>query len=356
MDDSSGNTVEETKSKAKRTANKIDDFQQHHPQLGYPIAVYRKYSEDQAGNLATLLAYWAFFSLFPLLLVAVTIVGFVGIGNGTFKQVISTFPLIGSGLSGNKGLTGSPVALVIGILTALWSGLAIFNSAQTAFNAVWEIPMADRPSFVNKLVRSLEALVVLGIGYVLTLGLSGVATGGKDIHVNLPVILRLLVGLVAIALDIGAFCLAYTFLTKRELTVKQVLPGAIFGGVLFFILQLAGTALVSHGAQGHTGATSSIATVLGLLWWFSLQAQVVLYGAEINVVKVEKLWPRGLVDAPDTEADHRAFQAHVEAKQFRPNQTVDTTFHDEMSDDERAASTGSWRADSANNTEGNDNT
>jgi membrane protein len=320
---------EGAKARAKRAADRLDDFQQHHPQLGYPIAVYRKYSDDQAGNLANLLAYWAFFSLFPLLLVAITIMGFVGIGSGTFKDVLSGFPLIGAGIRTENGLTGSPVALVVGVLAALWSGLSVFNTAQTAFDSVWEIPMADRPGLVDKLVRSLKALVVLGIGFVVTTGLSGIATGGTAVHVSLPVVLRLLVGLLAIALDVVGLTIGYSFLTKRDLTFRQVLPGAIFAGVLFFLLQLGGTALVSHGAQGHTGATGSIATVLGMLWWFSLQAQAVLYGAEINVVKVEQLWPRGLVDAPDTPADYRAYQAYARAKEFRPDQRVDTTFGDD---------------------------
>jgi membrane protein len=338
--------ADSAKSKAQRAANRLDAFQQAHPQLGYPLAVYRKYSDDQAGNLANLLAYWAFFSIFPLLLVAITIMGFVGIGNGTFKHVLETLPIIGDGVKTQNGLSsGNPVALVLGILVALWSGLGIFNTAQTAFDSVWEIPMSERPGLLDKLVRSLKALVVLGVGFVVTLGLSVVATGGSAINIHLPLVLRLLVGLVTIALDVVGFCLAYSFLTKRDLTFSQVLPGATFGGVLFFVLQLGGSALVSHGAQGHTGATSSIATVLGLLWWFSLQAQVVLYGAEINVVKVEQLWPRGLVDAPETAADVRAYTAYAEEKAFRPHQTVTSSFHDEVSPAE--SDLGAWRADDA---------
>jgi hypothetical protein len=83
-----------------------------------------------------------------------------------------------------------------------------------------------------------------------------------------------------------------------------------------------------------------VSTVLGLLWWFALQATVVLYGAEINVVRVEGLWPRGLVDAPDTSADHRAYEAYAQEKTYRPNQSVSSTFHDEISEAERP---GEWR-------------
>jgi membrane protein len=333
------------KSRAKQAASRLDDFQQRHPQLGYPIAVYRKYSDDQGGNLANLLAYWAFFSLFPLLLVAVTIMGFVGVGNGEFKAALSSFPLIGAGINSQKGLTGSPVALVVGVVAALWSGLSVFNTAQTAFDSVWEIPMADRPNLVNKLVRSLKALTVLGVGFIVTLGLSGIATGGKDIHVTLPLALRAVVGLITIALDVLGCCLAYTFLTKRDLTFRQVLPGAAFAGVLYFILQLGGTALVSHGAHGHTGATASVATVLGVLWWFSLQAQVVIYGAEINVVKVEQLWPRGLVDAPDTEADRRAYEAYARERTYLADESVESSFADETSGSQPPIDSGAPRGE-----------
>ncbi len=80
-----------------------------------------------------------------------------------------------------------------------------------------------------------------------------------------------------------------------------------------------------------------------MLWWFSLQAQVTLYGAEINVVLVEKLWPRGLVDAPDTRADERAYQAYAEEKTYRPNESVEATFHEGLPENARPTGTGAWR-------------
>jgi membrane protein len=295
-------TLAEDKSKAKRAAGRVDEFQQRHRTLGFPIAVWRKFGEDQAGNLAALIAYWAFFSLFPLLLVAVTVIGFVGISTGTFSSVISTFPLVGTSVT---SINGSWWALIAGIATALWSGLAVVRAIQTAFDSIWEVPMAERPSFVSKLLSGTRALSVLGTGFIVSLGLSGIATGGQAIKVTLPLWARLLIGLATIALDVLGFALAYRWLTKRELTFRDVLPGAIFAGVLFFFLELAGSALVTHGAQGHTGAAGQVSTVLGMLWWFALQATVVLYGAEINVVRVERLWPRGLVDVSDPPASRR---------------------------------------------------
>ena len=335
-------TLHEETTKARRAANRLDDFQQRHPAFGFPIAVWRKFGEDQAGNLAALIAYWAFFSIFPLLLVAVTVVGLVGVGTGTFHDVMSQFPLVGDNL---QGLSGNWWGLVVGIATALWSGLAVVKATQSAFDAVWEVPMRERPSFFAKLLAGLKALVVIGVGAVVSLGLSGIATGGRKIHVTWPLWLRVVDAVVTVALNVGLLALAYAWLTKRDLRLRQMLPGALFAGILLFGLELGGAALITHAAAGHKSPSATVSTVLGMLWFFALAGQVVLYGAEINVVKVEKLWPRGLVDAPDTQADHRAYEAYVEEKTYRPNQRVETTFRDEVSPEERDARTGGWRRD-----------
>jgi membrane protein len=336
---SARDTISEETGKAKRAANRVDDFQQRHPTLGFPIAVWRKFSEDQAGNLAALVAYWAFFSIFPLLLVAVTVVGIVGVGKGTFNDVMSQFPLVGQNL---KGLSGNWWGLVVGIATALWSGLAVVKATQSAFDAVWEVPMRERPSFFAKLVSGLKALVVIGVGMVVSLGLAGIATGGKKVHVTWPIWLRVVDALITVALNVGLLALAYTWLTKRELKLRQMLPGAVFAGVILFGLELAAGALITHAAAGQKNAAGTVSTVLGMLWFFALAGQIILYGAEINVVKVEKLWPRGLVDAPDTQADHRAYEAYAQEKTYRPNQHVTTGFHDEVTDTERDTDTGGW--------------
>ena len=102
--------------------------------------------------------------------------------------------------------------------------------------------------------------------------------------------------------------------------MQQMLPGAIFAGIILFVFELAAGALITHAAAGQKNAAGTVSTVLGMLWFFALAGQVILYGAEINVVKVEKLWPRGLVDAPDTQADHRAYEAYAQEKTYRPNQ------------------------------------
>ena len=55
----------------------MDEYQQRHAWLGFPVAVWKKFGDDQAGNLALLVAWFAFVSIFPLMLVLVTVLDIV---------------------------------------------------------------------------------------------------------------------------------------------------------------------------------------------------------------------------------------------------------------------------------------
>jgi membrane protein len=106
----------------KRLLRAVDDFQQRHRWLAFLMAVVKKYGEDQGGQRAALLAYYGFFSLFPLLLVAVTVIGFVLHGHGDLGQrivdsAVGQFPVIGADISRNVSqsrLRGSGLALAVG--------------------------------------------------------------------------------------------------------------------------------------------------------------------------------------------------------------------------------------------------
>ena len=136
-----------------------------------------------SGNLASLLAYYAFFSVFPLLLVAVTVLGFVlqgspALQNQVFDTTLGFFPIIGQH-DALHPLTGNWLALLVGIALALFSGLSVVSQAQNAFNTVLAVPRADWPGFVPRLLRSLELLVVGGGGLVLTTLISGAVTRSR---------------------------------------------------------------------------------------------------------------------------------------------------------------------------------
>src|SRR5579884_1153085 len=114
--------------------DKIDAFQQRHAVLALPLAVVKKFSDDGAGRLAALIAYYGFFALFPLLLLFTTILGFILQGNASLQTSITnsalkSFPIVGKQI-GAHALTGSGVALAVGIVGTLLSGLGVTLAGQ----------------------------------------------------------------------------------------------------------------------------------------------------------------------------------------------------------------------------------
>jgi YihY family inner membrane protein len=315
--------------------DRADRVQQERSWLAFPLAVYQKFSDDQAGNLASLLAYYAFFSVFPLLLVMVTVLGFVlqgtpSLQDRVFDTALGFFPIIGRHDAVHP-LTGSVVALVIGLALALWSGLAVVSQAQVAFNTVLSVPRADWPGFVPRVLRSLELLVVGGGGLIVTTLISGAVTGAGSFGFALGAGLRVLGAVLAVVLDTMLFTLLFKRLTVRRVGWRECLPGAAFAAVCWYGLQLAGTALVAHELKGASSTYGTFATVIGLLAFFHLEAQLTLYAAEINAVRIDRLWPRGLkslVNTPTTEADHRAYASYAERDRFASpeEERVEVTF------------------------------
>jgi len=155
-----------------RLLQALDDFQQRHRWLAFPFAVVKKYGDDQAGRHAALLAYYGFFSLFPLLLVAVTVIGFIlqdrsDLANRIVTSTAAQFPIIGTSIQttveGSR-LRGSGVALAVGAVFALWGGLGVADAAQAAMNGIWNVPRRRYPNFVLRRLRGLAWLVILGGG------------------------------------------------------------------------------------------------------------------------------------------------------------------------------------------------
>src|SRR5436305_13711289 len=119
---------------------RLDAIQRDHRWMAFPFAVVKKFGEDQAGNLAALIAYYAIFSIFPLMLALTTVMGFVLHGHPDLQQSIThsalrNLPLVNLPAKTNTG--GSVAALVLGLALSLWSGLGVAKAAQTAFNTVY---------------------------------------------------------------------------------------------------------------------------------------------------------------------------------------------------------------------------
>lgn len=301
---------------------RVDGLQKRSTRMSVAVATFKKFSEDKTTTLAATIAFWGFFSIFPLFLVLVTVLGWVlpaSDKDNVLKHVAAMFPLLDT--STIKGLTGSLWALLLGLITALWSGLGAVRTVQNAFNSVWEIPYHRRPGLISQAGRSLLVLLTIGAGIVVSTLLSGFVTSNST-GVNLGVAGRIAGLAISIGLDVGLFVAAFRLLTDRDISTREVLPGAVFSGLVFFILQELSAFIIARHLKSAQPTYGRFATVITILWWFYLQSVVTLLGAQLNVVLKERLYPRSLVDAPQTDADHRVLQAYAEERTYQPEETV----------------------------------
>jgi YihY family inner membrane protein len=316
----------------------IDRFQQRHSVLGFPFGVVKKYGDDQGGKKAALLAHYGFLSLFPLLLVFLTVLGYALANDPQLQQgVIDTlarqFPVLGPQVEESVStIQGSGVALVVGVLGTLWGGLGITQSFQDAMNDIWNVPRRQRPNFWLRLARGLAALLLVAGELVAATILAQLGIAGPGLLGRLD----LLAG--SLLLNLLLLLVMFRLLTGTRLRWRWLLPGAAVGALGWSVLQTVGVQLVNHQLERANLLYGVFAGVLVLLGWLYLSTQLVVYAAEVNVVLARRLWPRSLLQPPLTEPDRRVLTALARTEERRPEQRVEVTFLPEDGDgDDRPA-------------------
>jgi membrane protein len=315
---------------AKKALHAVDQRQQETPWLAFPVAVWKKFGDDQAGNLAALIAYYAFASIFPLLLVLVTVLDLVlghdpALRQSVLSSAFGQFPVIGAQLKSNvHSLPGTGLALVIGLVLTFLGTRGVAAAAQNAFNTAWGVPIARRPGFPKSALRSVAMIIVVGTGIIATTLLSGLAGGGAAASVlSGP---GAYIGAIAVSLllNIGLFWLGFRLATASEVTTRELFLGALLAAIVWQILQLLGGYLVAHSLSKSSSLYGVFGVVLGLIAWLYLQAELTLYAVEAAVVKSRKLWPRTLFPPPLHEPDCRAYDLYAQTQQRFPGQEIDT--------------------------------
>jgi membrane protein len=275
---------------------RADRVQRRHPWLAIPVAVVRKFSDDHGGRWVSLIAFHGFFSLFPLLLVAVTLLGFL-IGDDPELQrrildsALSQFPIIGAQIERNIGaLRGSGLQLVLGLVLATWSGMRVIIAVHEAMDEVWGVPGGTRPGFVRSRLNALLVLAVLGTAALGATALSlGAGTWGSEAPVRALSVAGTLLLMTAVLL------LVFRLLTTADVSWRDVLPGAVVGALAWEALLLAGAWIVDRQLRNATEVYGFFGIVIGLLGWMTLLATILMYAAELNVVLKRRLWPRSLL-------------------------------------------------------------
>jgi YihY family inner membrane protein len=283
----------------KAPLRRFDSFQQTKPALALPLGVVKKFGDDEGGSMVSLIAYRAFFSLFPLLLLMTTILGYVLAGNDELREevvsgTLSQFPIIGNQLKGGT-LQGSGIALAIGVVGSVLAGIGVILETEQTFNRCWGVPKSGERGFVGSRLRAIMLLVVLGGLAVVSTVVSGLAAGGADFLGAGGKVVGLLI---ATALNLFVFGAVFRLLTADTVESRALIPGVVVATVGWEILQVLGGWYISHEVKNASAVYGTFALVIGLLAWIHLGAMFVVLGAETNVVRTRKLWPRSMFGGP----------------------------------------------------------
>ncbi len=320
-------------------AGRLDRVQRKHPVLGFPLAVIYKFVDDQGGYLAALIAYYAFVSLFPLLLLASTILGIVLAGNPELQQQIldsalSQIPIIGSDVGEPDKIGGGTLGLVVGVLGSLYGGLGVAVAVQNAMNTAWAVPKNLRPDPIFARVRGLALLSTVGVAVLAITAVNVASSAGYFGAVSGAVVL-----VAVVVLNVIVFTVAFRLATARALSVADVLPGAVVAGVIWQLLQTFGGVYIKYVVSRASITNGVFAVVLGLLAFMYIAAALVVISVEINVVRVDKLYPRALLtpftdDVQLTEGDRLTYTGQAEAQRSKGFEEIDVTFDGPRGEDQ----------------------
>lgn len=321
----------------------LDRFQRRHTVVGFPLAVIYKFADDQGAYFAAMLAYYGFVSLFPLLLLLISISGFVlhgdpGLQDKLLNSAIRDVPVLGQELRDSVHVKGSGVGLAVGLLGTLYGSLGLAQAGQTVFNRIYSVPRNARPNPLRSRGRSLRLLPVLGLLVVVTSALSALPTRASVGSLPLGFGLHLAALGLSILVNIVLFLLAFRLLTAEHTPIREVIVGATFAGAAWQGLQYLGAVYLTDKFVHASEVYGVFGIVLGSITWIYVEALVVVICAEINVVLHRRLWPRALL-TPFTDrveltaADRRAYAGYVRAERFKGFQRIEVDFEGEVDEE-----------------------
>jgi YihY family inner membrane protein len=306
----------------------LDRFQQKHPIVGFPFAVIKKYGDDTGGYQAALITYYGFLSLFPLLLVLVTVLHLWFQDNPQLRHDVSMsvghyFPLLGGQLqSGIHSVRGTGLGLIIGVLFTLYGARGVADALRFALDNMWQVPKSERTGFPNNLLQSFSVMACGALGFAGTVAVSTFSSAlGHAMWVK---VLANIAGFALVTIVLGV---VFRIATSGRVPFKHMIVGA---GVAAFAIQLLltfGSILVSHQLQSLDSVYGTFAIVLGLLFWIYLLAQIVVYAAEADTVRHLKLWPRSLTGGKlQTDADQRAYRLYAKTERHLKQEEIKVGF------------------------------
>jgi inner membrane protein YhjD len=255
-------------------------------------AVTDRYGQDAGEYLAASIAFYGFLSFFPLLLLALAIVGFAvaespvlrsEIERALTRAVPGLEALVGRNLDALRDARAA--AGLIGLAGLLWTGTGVVGASRNAVRLVFR----QGPPMAGLARRAWLVAVTVGLGLLaLTATVLATVAGGLESEGPIGVALRVGGALVAFALDLVLFVVAYRVLMRHRPAWGEVLPGAVLAAIGWTLLKVLGSWYATRTVEGSQTVYGTFAATVGVLVVLYLAARLFVYGAELNAVLLER--------------------------------------------------------------------
>ncbi|MGB0099268.1 MAG: YihY/virulence factor BrkB family protein [Nocardioides sp.] len=321
-----------------RVLDGADRTQRRFSALGYPVGVIYKFFDDQGNYLASIITYYAFIAIFPVMLLASSILGFVLQGNQELQEevidsALAQFPIIGTQLVLPDGLTGSTWAIVIGGVVAIYGCLGLGQAVQNALNIAWSVPRNSRPNPIKLRLRSLLILMTAGVAVLVVSLLSILGSSTQLLGENFDTTIPWGIEILTVLLNGSVLTLLFRLGSAREHRIRYAAPGGFTVAAMWVVLQYFGTLYVTEVLAKAGPVNQTFGLVLGLMGLIYFASVMGVFGMQINVVLARRLWPRALLtpftdNVELTDADKRAYTGYARAQRHKGFENIEITFTD----------------------------
>ncbi len=310
----------------ERVRDWADGVQRRHTVFGFPFAVVKKYGDDDGIRHAALLTYYGFLSIFPLLLLVTVVVTAVLRDNIELRtQIIDAIvppDLHDTVTNALARMPSNPVPLTIGVIGLVLSGLGVVFSAYHTLNHVAAVPHRSRLEFFPRYVRIVVMLLLLVAG-VAAAGVLTVAAGALP---NVAGGSRIAAFGGTVVIVVLLLWLATGLLLPHRARFAIVWPAALIGSLTITGVLTFGAFVLPPLIAKSGPVYGSFATIVALFSLIYVVSQVLVFAAEIAVVRRRRLWPRALDTTKPIDADRRALAALARVQERIPVERVDARF------------------------------
>jgi membrane protein len=303
---------------------RLDALQRRHGVLGFPYAVVIKYVDDGGWRHAALITYYGFLSIFPILLVATSVVSRVLVNRPALREdMVEALlpPALQSTVStALAAMPTSGLPLGLGIAGLVLSGTGVVFSAYETLNQLAGVPRRSRFHWISRYTRVVLMVVVVLVG---GLGVAALTVASGWLPDQLQ---RVAAGIATALVVFLVLVTAAALLVARRVPVRTSILPAATGAVVVTVVLALGARLLGPLVARAGPVYGSFATVAGIFTLLYLVSQALLYAAEVAVVRHRGLWPRALVTSRPTPADILALTLLATVQERIPVQRVEVEF------------------------------